>query len=92
MLAGSLYTWKKVEGKMRTWTNEDLVATGALPQPHECHTVVWFHDKSTFYAHDRRKARWVHKSETAMPYTKGEGVRSPDGSESVRVLFKAGKA
>ncbi|KAF8582228.1 hypothetical protein K439DRAFT_1647663 [Ramaria rubella] len=49
---------------------------------------------------------WVHKSETAVPYAKGEGVslmvadfvsadygwlQSPDGSEETRVLFKAGK-
>ena len=49
--------WKKVEGKMCTWTNEDLEATGALPQPHEHNTVMWFHDESTFYANDRCKAR-----------------------------------
>ena len=87
--------------------NEDLEATGALPQPHEHNTVVWFHDESTFHANDQCKARWVHKSETAVPYTKGEGasemvvdmisadygwLHSPDGSESTQVLFKAGKA
>ncbi|KAF7319733.1 hypothetical protein MKEN_00755500 [Mycena kentingensis (nom. inval.)] len=37
------------------------------------HTVIWYHDESIFYAHDRRKSRWVHKSETPTPYTKGEG-------------------
>lgn len=73
---------------------------------HECHTVVWFHDESTFYANDRRKTRWCHKEETAVPYTKGEGasqmvadfvsadygwLRSPDGLEEARRLFKAGK-
>ncbi|CUA68743.1 hypothetical protein RSOLAG22IIIB_13833 [Rhizoctonia solani] len=36
--------------------------------------VVWFHDESTFYAHDRRLTRWVHKSETAGIYKKGEGL------------------
>ncbi|KAF9455866.1 hypothetical protein BDZ94DRAFT_1355149, partial [Collybia nuda] len=35
--------------------------------------VLWYHDESTFYAHDRRRTRWVHKSETAKPYAKGEG-------------------
>jgi hypothetical protein len=69
-------------------------------------TVIWWHDESTFYAHDRRRIRWVHKSETAKPYAKGEGhslmvadfvsadhgwLRSPDGTESARVLFRAGK-
>jgi hypothetical protein len=52
------------------------------------------------------KQSWVHKSEQAKPYTKGEShslmvanfisadygwLRSPDGKESVQVLFQAGK-
>ncbi|KAG8915216.1 hypothetical protein FRC01_003742 [Tulasnella sp. 417] len=32
------------------------------------------HDESTFYAHDQRKKRWVHKSEGAVPVRKGEGT------------------
>lgn len=70
-------------------------------------TVVWFHDESIFYANDRRRLCWIHKSETVVPCAKGEGaslmvadfvsadygwLRSPDGTESARVLFKAGKA
>src|SRR5260370_20976423 len=31
------------------------------------HTIVWFHDKLIFYAHDRRKNCWVPDSVTAMP-------------------------
>ncbi|OJA20287.1 hypothetical protein AZE42_12386 [Rhizopogon vesiculosus] len=69
--------------------------------------VIWNHDKSTYYANHRRKIRWVHKSETAVPYAKGEGpslmvadtvspdygwLKSPDGQQHGRVLFKAGKA
>jgi hypothetical protein len=68
--------------------------------------VVWYHDESTFYANDRRQIRWVWAGETPKPVPKGEGaslmvadfvsadygwLRSPDGSESARVLFKAGK-
>ncbi|OBZ70739.1 hypothetical protein A0H81_09520 [Grifola frondosa] len=68
--------------------------------------IYWYHDESTFYAHDCRFVRWVHKSEKAVLRTKGEGLlimavdfisadygwlRSPDGKELVRVLFKAGK-
>jgi hypothetical protein len=68
--------------------------------------VIWNHDESTYYANDRRKIRWVHKGETAVPYAKGEGasimiadlispdygfLKSPDGSEQARVVFKAGK-
>ncbi|KAJ7699677.1 hypothetical protein B0H17DRAFT_849522, partial [Mycena rosella] len=36
--------------------------------------VIWRHDESIFYANDRRKLRWVHSSETAKPYAKGEGA------------------
>jgi hypothetical protein len=69
--------------------------------------VIWYHDESTFYANDRRKTYWVHKDEKAIPQPKGEGaslmvadfvsadygwLRSPDGTESARVLFRAGKA
>src|ERR1700730_5978655 len=71
-----------------------------------CRIVIWFHDKSTFYANDCRTKCWVHKTETAVPCAKGEGVllmvadfmsadygwlQSPDGQESARILFKAGK-
>ncbi len=76
------------------------------PEGSEKHVVIWFHDESTFYAHDRQKIRWIHKNEKIKPYAKGEGVslmvanfvsanygwlQSPDGKESAQVLFKAGK-
>jgi len=68
------------------------------PPPHRQTMVVWFHDKSTFYANDQHVKRWVHIGETAKPYVKGEGpsqmvanmvsadygwLHSPDGSEQV---------
>ena len=71
------------------------------------HTVVWYHDESIFYAHDRRTIGWVDGSETVLPQAKGEGaslmvsdlvsadygwLRSPDGKEAARVLFKVGKS
>ena len=37
------------------------------------HTVVWFHNELIFHAHDHQKVCWVHDSETAKPYAKGEG-------------------
>jgi len=36
--------------------------------------VTWVHDESTFYAHDQHKLRWVHSSESAKLYAKGEGA------------------
>jgi hypothetical protein len=96
-----------LDARTRKWTAENTGGEQHMPAPGERRTVVWFHDESTFYANDRRKQRWVHKSETAVPYAKGEGaslmvadfvsadygwLRSPDGKEAARVLFRAGKA
>jgi hypothetical protein len=68
--------------------------------------VIWYHDESTFYANDRRMVQWTHTSHSPKPVPKGEGasimvadfvsadrgwLQSPDGSESARVLFKAGR-
>jgi hypothetical protein len=73
---------------------------------HKRRVVVWYHDESTFYANDRRQIRWVWSGETPKPVPKGKGASlmvadfvsadygwlcSPNGSESARVLFKAGK-
>ena len=93
--------WANIQARTHDWSK-------GLPDPlpHERKTVVWFHDESTFYANDRRVARWVHESEDPKPYAKGEGasqmvadlvsadygwLRSPDGTQEARVLFKAGK-
>jgi hypothetical protein len=100
-----LPAWAKLDYRTRLWTmdnqeivNEALVSGQIL--------VIWFHDECTFYANDQRIIHWVHKSETAVPWTKGKGaslmvadfvsadygwLTSADGSESTRVLFKAGK-
>ena len=83
---------------------EDTSSTSSNPQ--DWKTVVWFHDESTFYANDHHKKRWCHITETAVPRPKGEGaslivahfisadygwLQSPDGKETARMLFKAGK-
>ena len=102
--------WRALEPTLRIWTldgkSEDTTAGDADALPHNRRTVVWFHDESTFYANDRRKKRWCHVTETAVPRPKGEGaslmvshfvsadygwLQSPDGKETARVLFKAGK-
>jgi hypothetical protein len=103
-----LPAWTRYQSCLRKWKKDDLT----IEEPSEAgtsvrRTVMWFHDESTFYANDRRKTRWVHNSEGAMPQPKGEGaslmvadfvsadygwLQSQDGKESARVLFKAGKA
>ncbi|KAJ2923570.1 hypothetical protein H1R20_g13522, partial [Candolleomyces eurysporus] len=70
-----------------------------------CPVVVWFHDESIFYAHDRRGKRWFHKDAPAKPYAKGEGISlmvadfvsadygwlaAPDG-RSARIILRPGK-
>jgi hypothetical protein len=99
--------WQKYQSQMRSWEKEEVPSIEDGMEAPSCRpVVVWFHDESTFYANDRRKLRWVHKSEGAVPQPKGEGaslmvadfvsadygwLRSPDGKSSARVLFKAGK-
>ncbi|KIJ14820.1 hypothetical protein PAXINDRAFT_155912 [Paxillus involutus ATCC 200175] len=99
--------WYKLDPKTRKWSsvNPDEQEGGQEGEEGR-RTVVWHHDESTFYAHDRRKTRWVPKGEKAVPQQKGEGASlmvadfvsadygwlcSRDGKESARVLFRAGK-
>ncbi|KAJ7504647.1 hypothetical protein B0H11DRAFT_2187092 [Mycena galericulata] len=35
--------------------------------------IIWYHDESIFYAHDRLHKSWYHKDSPAKPYAKGEG-------------------
>jgi hypothetical protein len=60
----------KLDTRLRKWDKDGkalgLALSGRV-------VVIWCHDESIFYAHDRRKLRWVRKSETAKPYAKGEG-------------------
>jgi transposase len=102
--------WKALEHSLRIWTldgKEEETTGGGSAHPVNRKTVVWFHDESTFFANDRRRKRWCHVTETAVPKAKGEGaslmaahfvsadygwLQSPDGQETARVLFKAGKA
>lgn len=88
----------------RTWT-EETIGNPVTTSPLNQHTVHWHHDETTYTQNDRRQVRWVPKDETPIPQPKGEGpslmvadfvsadygwLRSPDGKEQARVLFKAG--
>jgi hypothetical protein len=94
---------EQYEQRMRTWVDEH---GWDLPRGIIHAVVMWVHDESIFYAHDRRQTAWYHKEETAKPYAKGEGVtlmvadfvsadygwlRTPDGKDSARVIFHPGK-
>jgi hypothetical protein len=94
---------KQYQCRMRAFTEEH---GWDLPPQIIRAAVGWVHDETIFYAHDRRQTAWYHKDATPMPYTKGEGVslmiadfvsadygwlRSPDGKDSARVIFRPGK-
>lgn len=67
--------WKHYQPRMREWKEDNIAAEVPKAINSSNHGVVmWFHDESTFYANDRRKQRWVHKSESAVPQPKGEGA------------------
>ncbi|KAF9490129.1 hypothetical protein BDN71DRAFT_1484603 [Pleurotus eryngii] len=76
------------------------------PQPEGWQMIVWFHDESIFYAHDRRRKTWYHKDAAAKPYAKGNGaslmfvnfisadhgwLSSPDGTRNAHCVIKPGK-
>lgn len=103
-----LPTIEVLDPRIRQWTKEGTEVPVGVWEPRLTgrRVVLWYHDESTFYAHDRREERWVAKGETSVPRKKGEGASlmvadfvsadhgwlcSPDGKESARVLFKAGK-
>jgi len=104
-----LPTWTEFEEQMHDWTDDNIhLKIDELPNlmPDVKNVVAWFHDESTFYAHDCCNQCWVHALEGPKPQPKGEGIllivahfvsadyrylQSPDGTETARILFKAGK-
>ena len=98
-----LPAWREIQDHMYSWTKDNI--------PEEVNVqgkrvIVWFHDESIFYAHDRWKKGWYHKDAPAKPYTKGEGaslmvadyvsadfgwLQSPDGTRTARRVMKPGK-
>jgi len=97
--------WTQLEPQMRKWLKDGVTEVPLSPGVRP--VMVWRHDKSTFYANDRRQSGWVEKGAGATPQPKGEGesimisdfispeygwCKSPDGKECARVVFRAGKA
>ncbi|KAJ7455630.1 hypothetical protein B0H11DRAFT_2322407 [Mycena galericulata] len=78
---------------------ESMVASGKR-------VVIWYHDESIFYAHDRTRKSWRHKDASIKPHKKGEGASlmvadyisadfgwlvGPKTGRSARVILKPGK-
>ncbi|KAH8825979.1 hypothetical protein DL96DRAFT_1466400, partial [Flagelloscypha sp. PMI_526] len=96
---------QSLRSRMQQFASEDGASTE--PPTSVRPVVVWYHDESTFYAHDRRTLGWFnHQRHKILPQPKGEGVSlmvadfvsadygwlcSPDGKKNARVYFKAGK-
>ncbi|KAK0197638.1 hypothetical protein F5146DRAFT_871242, partial [Armillaria mellea] len=63
---------KELQHRMQIFDKDRKPIDGVCPDGK--HIVLWFHDKSIFYAHDRRRKSWYHIAEPAKPYRKGEGA------------------
>lgn len=55
------------------YKNDGSITLPTIP-PNQRRTVIWYHDESIFYAHDRRHKTWYHKDASAVPYKKGDGA------------------
>ncbi|KAI3998438.1 hypothetical protein K525DRAFT_214660, partial [Schizophyllum commune Loenen D] len=82
--------------RCRAWDSDGTPVEGPLNEGKQ--VIIWYHDETIFYAHDRRRRAWRHK-EDIRPYQKGDGVslmiadyisadfgwlRGPDGSNARR--------
>jgi hypothetical protein len=67
--------WRQFMERMASWDKElkEYLPTSAVLAEQK-RVIVWFHDESIFYAHDRRKRGWYHKNASPKPYAKGEGA------------------
>lgn len=69
-----LPAWKAIEPFIQAWDNETGLPLALMLPAGQRQIIVWFHDQTTFYAHDRRRQRWVHTNEHPKPWKKGEGM------------------
>jgi hypothetical protein len=70
LLEHRLRHWFREDGTEIEWEGLEGGVIGCREKP----VVLWCHDESIFYGNDRRKIRWVHKTESAKPWVKGEGA------------------
>ncbi|KAJ7192309.1 hypothetical protein GGX14DRAFT_537754 [Mycena pura] len=102
-----IYVPRLTELQRRTWK----YSRDGLPEygPHRDgkRVIIWYHDESIFYAHDRRRRNWYHKDAPAKLYQKGDGhslmvadfvsqdfgwsPTSLDGTRTARRFLKPGK-
>ena len=68
-----LARWEGYERRMQLHDADGNVTHEPQLQPGEQPLILYTHDESTFYAHDRQKSKWTHKEITPTPQAKGEG-------------------
>ncbi|CEL64028.1 hypothetical protein RSOLAG1IB_11012 [Rhizoctonia solani AG-1 IB] len=66
-------TWSRLEKQMCTYDSKTMQESPPTLGPGKKPVMVWFHDKSTFYANDCCLTQWVNCAEGAKPYAKGDG-------------------
>ncbi|QRV77097.1 DDE superfamily endonuclease [Ceratobasidium sp. AG-Ba] len=66
--------WTELERHMCWYDSKTMEYHVPALEPGERIEMFWFHDESIFYVNDRRLTRWVCRTETAVPYAKGEGA------------------
>jgi hypothetical protein len=89
---------------MEQWSKDNKVEYG--PHLPGQTVIMWYHDKSIFYAHDRCQQTWQHKDAPAKPYAKGDSLlfrvanfvsakfgwlHSSDGTRNVCCILRPGK-
>ncbi|KAJ7075762.1 hypothetical protein C8R43DRAFT_1092969 [Mycena crocata] len=68
-----LPTLKGFQDQSCIFDADGSITTPSLP-PGARRTVIWYHDESIFYAHDRRRKSWYHKYDDVTPYKKNDGA------------------
>ncbi|KAJ7099117.1 hypothetical protein C8R44DRAFT_888573 [Mycena epipterygia] len=95
---------QRFERRMHRWSKDNLPEYG--PHLPGKRVITWNHDESIFYAHDRRRNNWHHKSSSKL-HQKGDGhslmvadfvsvdigwsPTSLDGRRTARRFLKPGK-
>ncbi|KAJ7460412.1 hypothetical protein B0H11DRAFT_1634522, partial [Mycena galericulata] len=51
-----LPAWAEIQARMEAWSADNIPEQGPFPPGKR--VVVWFHDETIFYAHDRRRKTW----------------------------------
>jgi hypothetical protein len=95
---------KSLEAWMHHWDRDGRPEFG--PYPKGKRVIVWYHDESIFYAHDRKRKGWYHRDASKL-HKKGDGhslmvadfisvdfgwsPTSLDGKRTARRFMKPGK-